>query len=230
LEKQALQDAAPLKTNWDAEKDDKLLSSIANGDAGAWRDAAAAFYRRHVDYLHAICFNLANRYKFGFFDEFDLFQATMTKALKSADSFKAEGLVGADELKDKADAWLGGIAENVLFDLLRRKPKCVNFDPTLLESEDDVLEVPEIVWGEEAEDVKLMREAIDTLSPKEQSVIWATSQFYECREQQRTPTRDLDEIVESLGISRENFRKIRERARKKILSYIATKKTAEIPK
>ena len=77
----------------------------------------------------------------------------------------------------------------------------------------------------EREEIKLMREAIDALSSKEREVIWAISQFYVRRAHQRTPTEDLDEIIRALGISRGNFRKIKQRGRAKILKYITNRKT-----
>ena len=77
----------------------------------------------------------------------------------------------------------------------------------------------------EKEEIKLMREALDVLSPNEREVIWAISQFYVRRVHQRTPTEDLNEIIQSLGISRENFRKIKQRAGAKILKYITNRKT-----
>ena len=58
----------------------------------------------------------------------------------------------------------------------------------------------------------------------QQAVMWAASEFYERREHQRTPEEELSAIVLSLGMSKESFRKNKERARKKILQYIASHK------
>ena len=171
--------AATMTKNWDAETDDKLLSCIAQCKDEVWREAFSAFYHRHKDYLYGICYNLANRYKFGFFDENDAFQETMEKVRERANTFKSEGVTDAQELQEKADAWLGGIAENVVFDLIRRKPKCV---PLIYENLDDdgseingtdenAFEVPASVEFDECEKTILVREAIETLSPNEQAVI-----------------------------------------------------------
>jgi DNA-directed RNA polymerase specialized sigma24 family protein len=129
-----------------------------------------------------------------------------------------------------AEAWLGRIALNVVFDLMRQKPNCVPLDPNWLAGNGDedsgspAIEVAQPTPMDETEEIKLIREAIDTLSPSEQAVIWASNQFNECREHQRTPTEELDEIFASLGISRSNYRKIKQRARDKIRGYIANRK------
>src|SRR5207249_3679605 len=149
-------------------------------------------------------YNLVNRYKFGFFDHEDIFQSTMIKALQRAETFKSDGVLDAQEVVHKVDAWLGGIAQNVVFDLLRRKPNCVPLDPVFLNGDADEegteIECPQSQADEETNEIKLIREAIDTLSPAEQAVIWASNQFNECREHQRTPTEELKQIVTSLGI------------------------------
>src|SRR6266699_587070 len=118
-----MKDGAATQTkNWDAEKDDKLLSCMAHGESEERRQAFDAFYRRHSQYFYGTCYDLANRYKFGFFDHDDIFHSTMIKARDNASTFKADGITDPQELEDAADAWLGGIAKNVVFDFLRRKP------------------------------------------------------------------------------------------------------------
>jgi RNA polymerase sigma factor (sigma-70 family) len=207
LHTQVKEDAAPL-TQWDAKKDDELLSCIAKCE-NEWRQAFDVFFNRHKKYLYGICYNLVNRYKFGFFDEDDLFQTTMLKALKGAATFNSDGVVDAEELEQKADAWLGGIAENAVFDLFRRKPKCIPFDPQILDTDEDEIDIPaeEAIPCEETEEIKLIRKAVDSLPPNQQAAIWVTSLFYERRKHQRTPSEDLNEIVGSLGMSKAAFRK-----------------------
>lgn len=214
--------------NWETEKDDKLLFCMAHGTSEERCQAFEAFYRRHSPYLYGICYDLANRYKFGFFDHDDIFELTMIKARDNAKTFKADGITEAEELEDAADAWLGGIASNVVIDLVRRKPKCDLINPQLLnalESEEVLcVQVEDAFCGDETEDQSLVRAAIDTLSPAEQAVIWATSLFYERRQHQRTPTEALDEIIGFLRISRDNYRKIKQRAKKKIQEFMANHK------
>jgi DNA-directed RNA polymerase specialized sigma24 family protein len=136
LERQATNGAVTLTHNWDSEKDDKLLCCMAQGDCEEKMRAFEVFYGRHREYLFGICYNVATRYQVGLFDHEDLFQSTMVKALENANTFDPDGVTDAQELEDKVDAWLGGIAENVAFDLVRRKPKCISLDPQLLEGDD----------------------------------------------------------------------------------------------
>ena len=218
--------------NWDAEKDDKLLSCIEQRKEEEWREAFAAFYRRHKSYLYGICFNLVNRYKFGFFNEDDVFQTTMLKVCESAGTFTSDGITDSQELEDKARAWLGRITENVVFDLIRRKPNCVPINYEMIDENDsntvDGTENAFAVAGhgecDETEQVKWTRDAIETLSPNEQEAIWVTSLFFQCRDHQHTPTKELDEIVQSMGVSKDNFRKIRQRAREKIQKHMTKQK------
>jgi len=156
----------------------------------------------------------------GILEADDLFQETMIRAFKSADTFKSDGLTDAKELQDKVDAWLGVIAENILIDWLRRRPKLVALDPGILE-ENCPRQNDEPAVDPDTEEIGLVREAIESLPPKQQAVMWATSLLYERRTHQRTPTVALDEIVESLGMSRESYRKHKERARNKIREHLA---------
>lgn len=216
-------------TIWDKETDAKILECVAHGGTEEKKCAFDAFYRRHVDYLHAICYSLATRYKFPFLDSEDIFQSTMAKAFRGAATFKSNGVQDPQELLDLADAWLGRIAQNVALDSLRRKISLVPLDPTFLDEGDDQVpsfEIPEPPPMDEAEEIRLVREAIDTLTPAEQAVVWASNQFNECREHQRTPTEELDEIVTSLKISKSNYRKIKERAYNKIRGHLAERKSA----
>ena len=219
---------AASESNWTRETDQNLLRLIASGTSEQRDGAYIAFYQRHAEYLFAICYDLANRYKFGFFDEKDLFSLTMSKARESADTFKPEADTGAEESQNAADAWLGGIAKRVVFDLIRRIPKCVALDPQWLDGEDGpdglAIRTNDVFDEDETEDVRLIREAIDTLSQKEKEVIWAASQFYRRRNHQHTPTDDLEEIVDHLGITKDNFRKIKQRAKAKILQFVAKRK------
>jgi RNA polymerase sigma factor (sigma-70 family) len=229
LEREATNSATSLVRNWDAEKDDKLLSCMAQGESEEKQQAFEAFYRRHREYLYATCYRVASRYQVGLFDHDDLFQSTMVKAFKNANTFNAAGITDRQQLEDKVDAWLGEIAENVAFDLVRRKPICVLLDPQLLEGDDDgegaiYAQSRESATCDGINEIGLIREAIDTLSHAEQTVLWTVSQFYERRDHQRTPSKDLDELVERLGISRDNFRKIKERAKKKIRKYMENQK------
>jgi RNA polymerase sigma factor (sigma-70 family) len=216
----------PTVQNWTSKRDDELLDRLASGTEQERSAAFEVFYARHRDYLYAMCYHVANRYKFGVFDHDDLFQQTMLKAWLKAGTFDKAEVKDEKELEDAVDAWLGRIAENVALDLMRQGPKCVSFDFEWVSEPDaqDFMET-ETEVGLENEDAELIRAAIETLSPAQQTIMWAVSQFYERRVNQRTPTEELDEIVEALGMSKESFRKNKERARKKILQYIANHKT-----
>jgi RNA polymerase sigma factor (sigma-70 family) len=217
---------AAVANQWDLQTDEKLIDRMAQGTKDERNQAFDAFYRRHAEFLYGFCYTLANRYQFGFFCEDDIFQATMLKARDHADTFKTSVSPKDQESPDAAALWLCGIAKNVVVDLFRRTPKCVHLDPVFLDGDDenafDIADEPKT--SAETEDIRLMGEAIETLSPKEREVAWAACQFFVCREHQHTPSKELDVIVARLGISKENFRQIKLRAWKKIRNYMTNRK------
>ena len=120
---------ATLKANWDAEKDENLLHCMAHGNAEEQRAAFDVFYRRHSPYFYGICYDVLNRYKVGLCEVDDLFQTTMLKAWKHADTFRIEKFTtDPAKMEHAADAWLGAIAENILLDWLSEKPLCISLD------------------------------------------------------------------------------------------------------
>lgn len=198
---------------------------IAHGSAEERKGAFTAFYHRHSPFFYGICHDVLNRYKIGLCEVDDLFQETMLKAWQRANTFKMENFTtDPAQMEFAADAWLGGIAENIVKDWLSERPLCVSLDSEELKEDEVCLTINDSACEEDPEDFQLLREAIETLTPKEQQIIWAVSQFYKRGQHQHTPTLELDEIVRCLQMSRDNFRKIRERARKKIRAYIANQK------
>ena len=226
MDKKPKENLATLNTNWDAKKDENLLHCMAHGNAEEQRDAFDVFYRRHSQYLYGICYDVLNRYKVGFCEVDDLFQTTMLKAWKHSGTFKIDKFTtDPTKMEHAADAWLGAIAENILFDWLSERPLCISLDSEEFNEDEIYVAGDDLASDEDSEEAKLVRLAIDTLSPNEQKIIWATSLFYKRCEHQRTPTKDLDDVIASLKISKANFRKIRERARSKIRAYITIHKT-----
>lgn len=223
------ENVAFLNKTWDAEKDEKLLHVIAHGNAEEQNGAFEVFYRRHSPYFYGICHDVVNRYKIGLCEVDDLFQETMLKVRRHANTFKMENFTtNPDEMEYAADAWMGGIAENIVKDWLSARPLCVSLDSEEFEEDEVCLALNGSSCEEDSEDSQLLRQALETLTPREQQIIWAVSQFYKRGKHQHTPTKELDEIVRCLQMSRDNFRKIRERARNKIRAYIAKHKTVPL--
>jgi RNA polymerase sigma factor (sigma-70 family) len=209
-----------LSRDWNAERDDELLAYMACGEEEERHDAFEAFYERHKQYLYGICHSVLKSFGRGIVEVDDLFQATMLKARDGADTFRTEGETDRETLEDMVDAWLGRIAENVLIDWLRRRPSVVPLDAELSERLELEGNGGTEFKNENDEEHELIREAVESLSPKEQAVIWTDSLFYERRKHKRIPSDELDEIVSTLGMTKDSFRKTRERARKKIREYM----------
>jgi RNA polymerase sigma factor (sigma-70 family) len=73
---------------------------------------------------------------------------------------------------------------------------------------------------------KLLDEAIDSLSEKEQRVLRTTFQYYQPGKQhQRLPNDVAEDLAKELGTTSDNVRQIRHRALEKIKEYIKSKTT-----
>ena len=141
---------------------------MAHGNAEEQRDAFDAFYRRHAPYFYGICYDLLNWHKVGLCEIDDLFQTTMLKSWQHADTFNINKFTtDHGDSEHAADAWLGGIAENIIMDWLRRRPACVPLDLESLEADGVCFATDEFNADEDSEETQLTRRAIDTLSPME---------------------------------------------------------------
>jgi len=202
-----------LQTKSDAE----LLALAANESDQALGDKAfEAFYHRHVKYLYYAC---KTDYGKTLRDDGveDLVQDTFVKAFEKADSYHPGGIVSQEAMQRRTQAWLRKIAANLFFNSFRTK-KSVN---TMLLHDDKWHAISAIDKESEAEDspkMRLMKEALRTLSQKEQEIMRTIYQWYEphCK----LPSHIIQELTEQYRTTPENIRKIRSRARKKIEAYL----------
>jgi RNA polymerase sigma factor (sigma-70 family) len=121
--------------------------------------------------------------------------------------------------------WFGKIAANILRNLLK------NHATEHAQDEEAWERILETVEGSKSNDEhdtpelntkrKLIAEALETLTEREQLVLRTTYQYYRIGEKfQRLPNKISHELAEQLATTPENLRKIRERALKNIRDYV----------
>lgn len=196
-----------------------LYMSMAADDAETARAAWEAFYLRHARYLYVVCRRAYAPLLGGEPGVCDLVADAFRRAYEKADRFDPAGVVDPDATRRRTRAWLGRIAQRLAMDALRGRGR----PPTkLLDAEH---------WREISDDrspatvneerLEMVRQAILSLSEREQMVIRTTFQWYEPgREHQRLPNDVAEDLARTLRTTPENLRQIRRRAMKKVEAYL----------
>jgi len=203
------------------ESDEDLLVFMSmRGDDPSIADAAfAEFYERHVHYLYGRC----RRFTTGILDQagaLDLVQDTFIRVYEKAATFDSGGITDSERLRRRTRAWLGRIALNIFRTMLRGRAGVweISLD------DQEIAKEPEPVPSSPSANRKLLDEAIDSLSVKEQHVLRTTFQYYQPGKQhQRLPNDVAEDLAKELGTTSDNIRQIRRRARRKIDQYIKSK-------
>jgi len=211
-------DAVPeVKDETDA--DLLVYMTMAADEPACARAAWAEFYRRHAKYVYRICLR-AYRDVLG--DEAavaDLVAEVFRAAYQNADKFDPAGVTDAAILSLRCRAWLGWVARRMVQDLLRGRGRLKARTLELehwnrLPAQDRPRRTPTCAE-------QLVRQAILSLSDREQLVIRVTFQWHQTdRQHQRLPNAVAAELAQTLGTTAENLRQIRRRAMRKIESYI----------
>lgn len=153
----------------------------------------------------------------------DVVQETFYRAYKGADTFDANRVADAGRLEGLVRGWLGGIANRVVADMLRRS------EPDLVES--DRLE-PRYAWGDvsrqvdsESRLVKALQKELTKLSPLQKDILASTQLYYKPdTTYQRLPNGVTTELAMKHGTTPENIRQVRRRTmvqlRKKLLPLL----------
>lgn len=121
-------------------------------------------------------------------------------------------------------AWLSIVAKNELKSLIK---EYLGKEDSIGESEEDITEVSEASGTQlQSKNMKLMEEALNTLSDRDKHIMIALYNYYE--EDKKTPSDVLDYLCKLHGTTKMNIRKIKERSEKKIIEFFA-KYTQLIP-
>jgi RNA polymerase sigma factor (sigma-70 family) len=216
----------------DSASDEELLfyMSMQAEEPALAQEAWNVFYGRHVGYLFGVCRKSYSSLGQAVVEE--VVQQTFVKAYEGADTYDGAGLSG-DEARRNVRGWLGKIARNVFVDTIRKQPLLL----PLPEAGDSAAELDIIgrgaKWwdcGEPVESprVRLLQEALETLSERELDILRITAMWFQPGQtQQRIPTADLQRLAASLQTTAVNMRQIRKRAIAKLKEYIESREKQE---
>ena len=218
MESQPARGAGPELAN---ENDADLLvyMAMADDEPVCARAAWEAFYRQHVEYLYRVCLRAYGDILGGEAGAADLAAEVFRAAYENAHKFNPAGITDANRLRLRARAWLGWIARRLVQDILRGRGRL----PTRsleLDHWQQVAEPKRPGAGASAKE-DAVRQAVESLSEREQLVIRTTFQWYRPEKQhQRLPNDVAAELADTLGTTPENLRQIRRRAMKKIADFV----------
>jgi RNA polymerase sigma factor (sigma-70 family) len=216
---------------------------VKQGDAG--EEAWAEFYIRYVGDLYKRVCRLRGIPQASVAG---LVQETMLKAYDEAKSYKSIDASNA-RVASYTLAWLSSIARNEYRDMLRKQRGVLVGSLPQQDSEDDsqlstkgrrisrgelhheIKDAEDVIYGSSNEEPislhrRLLREALGTLTEREQSIVVVTFDYHERgQKQQRLSNAAVKELREMYNISSANVRQIRRRAIEKIERYV----TAHMP-
>jgi RNA polymerase sigma factor (sigma-70 family) len=203
-----------------------LLCLMATGDTLAF-DAWEEFFERHKDYLYGVC-KRAFTTVVGEHRIEDIVQDAMVKAFQKAGTMHNERNLDADNQRRLVRGWLGALCENIVRDYFRGQPEVDFVDGDVLDAHEsgESSQAEKLVdenRSQPATRLKLMEDALQTLTEREQEVLRTTGMWYKHGQKaQRLPHHIMSELATSLKTNPVNVRKIRERGIAKMKSYIET--------
>jgi DNA-directed RNA polymerase specialized sigma24 family protein len=212
-----------------ARSDAELLGLVARapfdrggqGGGAEARAAQAAFYERHVRYLHGVLTRTqrAALASAGLGAE-DLVQETFERAFARAATFDAGGIDPREEpdrARARTRAWLGRIATTLLVDRLGRTRE-IAASPLL--EQVTAPAVDDDPPPSEPPRVKLVAAGLESLSERERDVLAVSALHYRAGEHQRLPNDVSADLAARWATTNENIRAIRARAMKKLREFI----------
>ncbi len=204
----------------DTDADLMAYMAMSDDDPAAAQEAWAEFYERHVRYLYAVCLRAYGAVLSADTGVSDLVIETFRRAFRNAHQFHIRDEEDPERTRRRARAWLGRIAQRLLQDLLRQRGRLptVHLDPEMWQQ---VAQQPRSAPAADNALVERVREALERLSEKEQTVIRITFQWYRPGQtHQRLPNDVAAELAGTLRTTPENLRQIRRRALQKIRRFV----------
>lgn len=194
--------------------DAELFATIVGGSVDDVRGAQRELYRRHLRYLYGVVHRRRDKLvHLAGLSVDDVVQDTFQRAFDRAASFRAEPELEPDRQRRRTRAWLGRIAQNLLVDAFRRN-KEVSATPYL-----ERLTAP----GGPDDDaprsdpqLAILRDAMATLTDREQDVLRVTALYQKAEGANRLPNDVSAELAQRWNTTNDNLRAIRSRAMRKL--------------
>ena len=198
-----------------------VYMAMADTDLDCARVAWETFYRRHVEYLYAVCLRAYGTVLGGEAGAADLVAETFKRAYEHAGTFDAAGVTDAQQQFLRTRGWLGRIAQRLAMDILRGRGGLKAHSLEADQWQQIAAEPPTPPAERDNKQIAMVRRAIESLNAKEQTVIRVTFQWYRPGEaNQRLPNDICEDLATALGTTSENLRQIRRRALKKIEVFL----------
>ncbi len=194
--------------------DGELLMLVAQRHSG-WEHAFRVFYERHCGYLFYIC-NRKYCHELDAHAVENLVQNTFIRAFEKAHTFRADDTLSPDDSLKRTRGWLRRIAANLLRDSYRHNTS-IPTEP-LTDAHISMLAENHPQDSEDSEKMKLIKDALNTLTEREQDIIRTVYQWYEPGK--NLPAHVIEELTQRYNTTPENIRQILSRARKKVREFI----------
>ena len=191
----------------------QLMAERGTEAKAAW----AEVYRRHVKYVYFICWRSYGN-TLGPEGVEDLVHDVFIRTYQKASTFSCSSDSDPAGQRRAVRAWLGTVTSNLFRDRFRNE--------LVLELPgDDFLELCEASSPSQEESqtnlLQRAREALNSLSEREQDVLRTTAQWYQPgARQQRLPHKVVTTLAERCNTSPQNLRQIRSRAMAKFKKFI----------
>jgi RNA polymerase sigma factor (sigma-70 family) len=199
--------------------DAELLERVSERslDPQVARGAEAEFYERHARYLYGVLLQRVRRpLALSGREVEDLVQETFFRAFARAATYNVGDAWDPESERRRTRAWLGRIAQHLLADWLADARE-ISASPYL-----DTLAEPEAgPPSSRSPKLRLLREALDTLTERERDVLRVAALYFRPGEEhQRLPNEVSAELARRWDTTNENLRAIRSRAAKKLKQYL----------
>ena len=182
--------------------------------------ACGEFYERHKLYLYAVILRSHGK-SLGLEGVSDMTTEAFMRVFERAETYKPCGSTDTDVQRQNVRAWVGAIANNVCMDHFRDPDtRLVLVDewaedraPTHCYKEEECVEL--------SDELRLIHEAMCTLTEREQEVLRVTMAYWKSDgSQERLPNDVAEDLARSFDTTSANIRKIRERAMKKVREFV----------
>ena len=201
-----------------------LAMSMKEVDRPTAEKAFNAFYYRYKDYLFSIVNKACISWKmYGEDLVKDVFQNTFLSVYQKAESFLLIDDLPIENQEKRLKAWLGRIAQNEMFQLLREnsKEKIDYLEDLSIFNESS--EENEIIASE---NVLLVEKALSNLKERDRDILITYIQFEEGNK--KLPRDEISRLSEYWEVLPDNMRKIKQRALLNVKEYIETYKSNKL--
>lgn len=193
-----------------------LLLSYKDEDQKSANDAFTELYREYSKFLYALVRKKLSQ--MGVFDEQIMETAVGNIFLKIYENPLVFKVPENEKTDNCFKAWLSVVSKNELLVLFKQYYETnVTLEPTITDTVFEDTEVKDPIT--ESINVKLMQDALNTLSERDREVLSTLYLYHE--DGKNTPSTILDMLCKMYGTTKDNIRQIKKRSEAKIIDYFS---------